>query len=1347
MAGLGVSGSDREEDMLTDTASERGERTTEKMTYAMAKKKGRDVRLEWKALQMLPLYRPLLMQADSAVAAFEAASVREGSSNSPEDERSTALQLALPGTDGEATQKNESYIMQFVRNIELWATSGFYEDRTGSAEQVWNFFDKLSELVQGSSAVNMWTGGKGLPGMAAQPASHVWYSILQYHLLDRMAWIYNIPSASVALRAINRDAYKAACRDSTHFNKIVHALFDWKKLLDQLYESRPARAKEAQTRSTGLLKSAWNVAEWDNSAANSVIEALGSKTKRAESDKHWATAVANLERAAIAINLFYTGDIFLTREQLAKKHPSIIDSKGAKQFMKVLNPLVLALCLSPVALFCGISLKSNYITRIKYQEVCASLGNSARPEILERFEQATWVTVFLIARGSSADERLEQLLQYWMETCSGSLALDKEACQWFKEPCAPGTANITEHTDDQDNDDETESSSEADMDIDELNDEDIAVKVKVEKLVKNAKLSPVLKAFDFDFGRRSHRTALSSLMDEIMKDDGQMAPPTEATPRRSPVRPSTSQDAPTTATFRVIATSTPTTSAAAVTSSVIPAPATPLGQEAGPTTEAGPAQEVGLTQQTGPAPQVDPAQQPGPSQQASQNPEDVTGGGVIEADGTDLPAPAQSDTGRQLRSSTKKPTDAADEPEVDDVQDDSSKKKKSKKKKAEDDGPCPTIKIPPPLRIDRHLAAMTKLYSDFKRRRASQISAWDSEHIDKSPVTLDKERVKIPAYQPDVKKIVEIPVRAIITEDDDGFQKKFLKNIRRALVQSGDQMLDTDNSGIIVMTEEDLKSLTRQEVQATFAMQNILVTEVTTPSTEWAWDAESMGRLGSLQELFTLRDLGLPHSGTATERARLGTLNDILLAGEPAKELPTYIAWHSDKVLCCVNKTCPVHLVELVSLSNFTSHERVLAHNGDIYNSGNDRDWLRGLSWMGVGNACTPYDMGVYTDGLCTVMRPLVGRRLVVVFTPLNEISEVVDNFHSWEPFSGEWDDLQVEAIVLGVNETLYLRPNTICWSYDLDNTIVYGRHFYAEGCLSESVYGMVHTQFGGTLNMELNLPLPLPRVLLADFITFWNHNLLKGQIDNMFDRYPDLAQSVDLRNFIQVFNAAVFSTTLSPEDGSPTDTQYAAKCIQRTDRLIACLSLLEHYVSLGYGTIAGKRWDDRYEFFRQGNLRFAKALVTYSTIVSDDPDLKANMPVQTVFLRCRTDLGQLWGHDSQIVKDLDAFAANIDDEQCIDMYGSHIEWVSDPQPRNSIPRPAVPLASLLPTRKRTRVVPQASPNTRAKRARTRAQQASPIPQEDDEEAPAPEIPDISPSPTQASVESEDSDSGDSEEH
>ncbi len=81
---------------------------------------------------------------------------------------------------------------------------------------------------------------------------------------------------------------------------------------------------------------------------------------------------------------------------------------------------------------------------------------------------------------------------------------------------ASGTANIVEQEDAQDDGDDADSPV-SDMDIDELNEEDIAVKVKVEKLAQNTKFSQMLNTFDFDIQNRSHRSALSSLMDELRK--------------------------------------------------------------------------------------------------------------------------------------------------------------------------------------------------------------------------------------------------------------------------------------------------------------------------------------------------------------------------------------------------------------------------------------------------------------------------------------------------------------------------------------------------------------------------------------------------------------------------------------------------------------------------------------------------------------------------------------------------------------------------------------------------------------------------------------------------------------
>ncbi len=88
--------------------------------------------------------------------------------------------------------------------------------------------------------------------------------------------------------------------------QIVSPLFDWKKLLDGLYECRPTRVRESESQTKDVLKTAWDIAEWDEAAADRVIEALGLKSRKSEGQWQWAMAVQNLERVAIAINLFYT---------------------------------------------------------------------------------------------------------------------------------------------------------------------------------------------------------------------------------------------------------------------------------------------------------------------------------------------------------------------------------------------------------------------------------------------------------------------------------------------------------------------------------------------------------------------------------------------------------------------------------------------------------------------------------------------------------------------------------------------------------------------------------------------------------------------------------------------------------------------------------------------------------------------------------------------------------------------------------------------------------------------------------------------------------------------------------
>ncbi|KAA1477903.1 hypothetical protein DENSPDRAFT_885473 [Dentipellis sp. KUC8613] len=207
----------------------------------------------------------------------------------------------------------------------------------------------------------------------------------------------------------------------------------------------------------------------------------------------------------------------------------------------------------------------------------------------------------------------------------------------------------------------------------------------------------------------------------------------------------------------------------------------------------------------------------------------------------------------------------------------------------------------------------------------------------------------------------------------------------------------------------------------------------------------------------------------------------------------------------------------------------------------------------------------------------------------------------------------------------------------------------------------------------------------------------------------PDLTEHLHLTNFILVSNAVVFSSALWWQELDNKSENYAMACVDRVEHMVAYLLLMEHYVANGYGTVERQQWEDRYEFFRQCNLQFAKSMLTYAVTVDESEDVALEIPVQKMFGLLRTDLRQMWGHDSDIVQAFDDYATDIDNikGRVCHMCPSHVRWTTAVLPANAVPRPQVPLINFLPPRKRTCIFAAPSEGPARKKARRAKHQAT----------------------------------------
>ncbi|TFY56576.1 hypothetical protein EVG20_g8875, partial [Dentipellis fragilis] len=230
-------------------------------------------------------------------------------------------------------------------------------------------------------------------------------------------------------RNLDVTAYKKARTGSGNFETIMNGLDHWNFLLDR------------------VLSKQWDLTEWSDSAAGVVIDSLLMKIHASNVSKDWTTVIQNFNHAVIALNLFMTGNVFLEKADLEKLYPKLHlnGTRNRLQLFNIITPLVTSLCLSPLALFTKCLLMSNYLTQFKYQEVALALGNTGRPELLQQMEHATWLTLVFVARGASTEIRVRGLLKWWMESLSATVAADKHARSWFKDPSVTGDANIVEH--------------------------------------------------------------------------------------------------------------------------------------------------------------------------------------------------------------------------------------------------------------------------------------------------------------------------------------------------------------------------------------------------------------------------------------------------------------------------------------------------------------------------------------------------------------------------------------------------------------------------------------------------------------------------------------------------------------------------------------------------------------------------------------------------------------------------------------------------------------------------------------------------------------------------------------
>ncbi|KAA1477825.1 hypothetical protein DENSPDRAFT_624538 [Dentipellis sp. KUC8613] len=389
----------------------------------------------------------------------------------------------------------------------------------------------------------------------------------------------------------------------------------------------------------------------------------------------------------------------------------------------------------------------------------------------------------------------------------------------------------------------------------------------------------------------------------------------------------------------------------------------------------------------------------------------------------------------------------------------------------------------------------------------------------------------------------------------------------------------------------------------------------------------------------------------------------------------------------------------------FASHEAVLDVNDSLYGHSNDRRAMSDLSWATMASRHSISDVHMDTDGLATVSRPLVGRKLWVILTPTSptarsEMSRI-DRFIDVSLYDLDLTQYDVEAILLGPGQVFYQRPNQLHWVYGVDPTIVYGRHFYPASSLDDSLYGQVHTQLVG--DILTNASHPRVRPILADFMILWYNNLTQERDRPEQASIPHLHKSEELKTFIAVSNAVVFSHTLACMDGEePKDSHdRRQRCAQD---MVAYRHLMHEYARRGYGCADASQFGkDACAFFKACNIHFGKALVSYAKLLDGQAASTAleRLPARRWYEIIRRDLGRMWGPRDKALLDLDDWYLSKDAPPTTDML-PHVQWVRYQDNINPPCIPPLPVdAALFPSvsKKRPRTTSDPSPGRQGKKA------------------------------------------------
>ncbi|KAA1480045.1 hypothetical protein DENSPDRAFT_855663, partial [Dentipellis sp. KUC8613] len=736
----------------------------------------------------LPLYQRKILVVDSLAPEFAKSPIlNNGDADTDEEEN----QKALITTDPETQSKNKSFIMHFMDKVDRWGTHGFYHDLPEQQSRaIYNFFASASTIEDADTA-SPWKGKHQLPGLPRREASLAYYTILQYHLVDRLAWVYHLNLIDPESRRQHNpdlNAYKKARTGGGNFETIVSCLDHWNVLLDRVHSSDPQKNGASDSQVEEVLSKQWDLTEWSDSAAGIVIDGLLQNTHASNVNRNWTTVIQNFNQAAIALNLFMTGNIFLSKTDLERLYPKLhlTGTRNTLQLFNIITPLVTSLCLSPLALFTKCSLTSNYLTQYKYQEVALALGNTGRPELLQQMERATWLTLIFIARGANTEIRVRELLKWWMESLSATVGADQHTCSWFKEPTVEerspaGQANVVEE------DVETDQDEEVDQLIEDDDTNSTASKEEYEHIIgtlhDNNDASEFLNLVGMNFENKAHREALKKFSDILqawllfylgMPAASTSAPkvksPPPARPKRSTTNPNPNYTAPSTrATTRA--------------------------------------------------------------------------------------SKSQTATSKKESATSKKKNAASKKDKLQKDNATSKKEKPTERKKGKEKEATPEPAEEPYQQSDEDMAvyplaraklivrdrALNKILSNFNADGIATVPALATgvPDLDKKPTVVSEEAFKLPALDPVLYAMVNISVTPIVMMGNDNTNVDFIKKLKHALTRTARKFPNNRASNITVVTAKNFVAYDEPEVLAHFD-KNIIVIESPEPLLHWNWDLLSM---------------------------------------------------------------------------------------------------------------------------------------------------------------------------------------------------------------------------------------------------------------------------------------------------------------------------------------------------------------------------------------------------------------------------------------------------------------------------------------------------------------------------